>query len=76
LLTLDELFEMLEEARLKSLKLKGRKVIIRSVNTYEVKTFDSINDCLLYLNTIAVSNKTTLCRHIESGKPYNGFICQ
>ena len=39
------------------------------------KEFDSITDTITYLNTIAPSNKTTLCRYIESGKPYNGYIC-
>jgi hypothetical protein len=29
--------------------------------------------CIAYLNTIAPSNKTTLYRHINSGKPYQGY---
>jgi hypothetical protein len=38
--------------------------------------FDSISDCITFLNDIAPSNKTTLYRHIESGKLYNGYLCE
>ena len=41
-----------------------------------MKSFNSIKDCLKFLNTIAPSNKTTLYRYIDSGKPYQGYICQ
>ena len=32
--------------------------------------------CITYLNGIAPSNKTTLYRHIKSGKPYHGYLCE
>lgn len=76
LLSLDELFAILQEAKLEILSKKGRKVIIESEDGKIHQTFDSISTCLLYLNTIAPSYKTTLYRYIESGKPYNGFICK
>ena len=31
---------------------------------------------MVFLNTKGSSNKTTLYRYIESGKPYHGFICE
>lgn len=42
----------------------------------ETILFYSISSCITFLNNIAPSNKTTLCRHIKSGKPYNGYLCQ
>ena len=42
----------------------------------DVKVFSSIKDCLIFLNTIAPSNKTTLYRYVKSSKPYHGFICK
>ena len=38
--------------------------------------FDNISSCITFLNNITPSNKTTLCRHIESGKAYNGYLCK
>jgi len=41
-----------------------------AVGDNTTKLFESIRTCVAYLNTIAPSNKTTLYRHINSGKPY------
>jgi hypothetical protein len=66
---------MLEKDRME--EKAGRKVIITSENDKNnIKVFNSISDCLTFLNTIAPSNKTTLYRYIKSGKPYQGFICE
>lgn len=67
---------MLDKDRLEIQKTKGRKVYIKAVDDNNTKLFDSIGTCVKYLNTIAPSNKTTLYRHINSGKPYQGYICQ
>lgn len=69
---------MLENDRLEIQKAKGRKVCIKAavLDGNDTKLFDSISSCITYLNTIAPSNKTTLYRHINSGKPYQGYICQ
>jgi hypothetical protein len=67
---------MLDKDRLEIQKTKGRKVRIKAVDDNNTKLFDSISTCVAYLNTIAPSNKTTLYRHINSGKPYQGYICQ
>jgi hypothetical protein len=69
---------MLEKDRLevKSTQKVGRKVIIKAVNdNHNTKLFNSISDCIAYLNSIAPSNKTTLYRHIKSERPYHGYIC-
>lgn len=59
------------------MKKVTRKVIIKSVDDNNItKSFDTINDCVIYLNSIAPSNKSTLYRRIESKVPYNGWICQ
>jgi hypothetical protein len=67
---------MLDKDRLEIQKTKGRKVRINSVDDNSTKLFDSISTCVAYLNAIAPSNKTTLYRHITSGKPYQGYMCQ
>ncbi|KAG0632528.1 hypothetical protein HOY80DRAFT_100913 [Tuber brumale] len=70
---------MLEKDRLevKSIKKVSRKVIIKAVNdNNKTKLFNSISDCIAYLNNIAPSNKTTLYRHIKSERPYHGYLCQ
>lgn len=75
--TREEVLSLLNKDRLEV--KAGRKIIITSVASSpknEVKSFKSIKDCLVFLNTIAPSNKTTLYRHIESGKPYQGFLCE
>lgn len=65
---------MLYKDRLEIQKTKGRKVCIKAVDDNNTKLFDSIGTCVKYLNTIAPSNKTTLYRDINSGKPYQGYI--
>jgi len=67
---------MLDKDRLEIQKTKGRKVCIKAVDGNNTKLFDSISACVEYLNTIAPSNKTTLYRQINLGKPYQGYICQ
>jgi len=63
---------MLDKDRLEIQKAKGRKVSIKAVGDNTTKLFESIRTCVAYLNTIAPSNKTTLYRHINSGKPHQG----
>lgn len=78
-MTEDEIYSMLDRDRLEERNTKKvtRKVLIKAVDdTNNSKLFDTINDCISYLNSIAPSNKTTLYRRIESLKPYHGFICQ
>jgi hypothetical protein len=69
---------MLDNDRLeeKNTKRITRKVLIKNINNNKIKLFNSINDCITYLNSIAPSNKSTLYRYIESNKLYHGFICQ
>ena len=38
--------------------------------------FNSISECISFLNTIAPSYKTTLYRYIKNGKIYHGFKCE
>lgn len=81
-MTMVDVLNLLEKDRLEERTKEGacastRKVIITSVNDVDyIKYFNSINDCLTFLNTVAPSNKTTLYRYIESGKPYHDFICK
>lgn len=68
---------MLDKDRSELKKSKGRKVIIKGIEeNKDTMVFDSISSSITFLNNIAPSNKTTLCRHIESGKPYNGYLCK
>ncbi len=70
---------MLDKDRLevRSNEKTSRKVLLKAVDdSNNTKLFDSIKDCIYYLNTIAPSNKTTLYRRIEAKQPYNGFLCQ
>ena len=76
-----DIIAMLEKDRLEVKKKEGikvkRKVILIAENDKNnIKLFDSISDCIAFLNTIAPSNKTTLYRYIKSGKSYHGFIGQ
>jgi hypothetical protein len=66
----------LDKDRLNVQNTKGRKVFLKAVDNSNTKEFNSINDCIEYLNTIVPSYKTTLYRHIKSGKPYHGYICE
>lgn len=75
-MSVTDVCSMLDKDRLEIQKAKGRKVCIKAVSDNTTKLFDSISACVTYLNTVAPSNKTTLYRHINSGKPYQGYICQ
>lgn len=75
-MTATDVCAMLDKDRLEIQKIKARKVCIKSVGGNSTKLFDSISACVTYLNTIAPSNKSTLYRYINSGKPYQGYICQ
>jgi len=72
-MSLDELLILIEKERLNN--KKGRKLLLNSMDGKTNISFNSIQDCLIYLNSIAPSFKTTLYRYIESGEPYYGFIC-
>ena len=72
-MNLEDIITMLEKDRL---EVKGKKINITSEDGKDMKSFNSIKDCIEFLNTIAASNKTTLYRYIDSGKPYQGYICQ
>jgi hypothetical protein len=72
-MSLDDLLILIEKERLNN--KKGRKLLLNSMDGKTNISFNSIQDCLSYLNSIAPSFKTTLYRYIESGKPYHGFIC-
>jgi len=73
-LSLDNVLTLLEKERLNY--KKPRKVVIFSVDHENQKLyFNSIKNCLCFLNNISVSNKTALYRHINTGKPYNGYVC-
>jgi hypothetical protein len=74
--SLAEINKMLDKDRLEVQNTKGRKVFLKDVDDSHTKEFNSINDCVEYLNTIAPSYKTTLYRHIKSGKPYHGYVCK
>lgn len=70
---------MLDKDRLEELEAKNvtRKVRIRSADDNSVsKLFDTIVDCVAYLNDIAPSNKSTLKRRIETKKPYHGYYVE
>jgi hypothetical protein len=70
-----EINKMLDKDRLE-VQNKGRSVFLKAVDGSNTKKFNSISDCVDYLNTIAPSYKTTLYRHIETGIPYHGYICE
>lgn len=74
--SIGEINKMLDKDRFEIQKTKGRKVFLKAINDNYSKEFNSINDCIEYLNTIAPSFKTTLYRHIKSGKPYQGYVCR
>jgi GIY-YIG catalytic domain len=70
-----EINKILDKDRLE-IQNKSRRVFLKTVDGSDTKEFNSIIDCVDYLNTIAPSNKTTLYRHIKTGKPYQGYICE
>lgn len=65
-----------ERIKLKQKVIFGRKVVIKAADNSITKLFNSISDCISYLNSIAPSNKTTLYRHIESKRLYRGYMCE
>jgi len=70
---------MLNKDRLEELETKNvtRKVrIISADDNSDSRLFDTIGDCVAYLNSIAPSNKTTLKRRIEAKKPYHGYYVE
>lgn len=76
---------ILDKDRAEFQKTKSKKVVIKGIEgNKDTMLFDSISSCVTFLNNIAPSNKSTLSlclfvslsRHIESGKPYNGYLCQ
>lgn len=76
-MALKDVKTLLDKDRLAIQGAKSRKVCIESLdNKSNKKLFDSIGDCVTYLNNKAPSNKTTLHRRIDSGIPYHGFICK
>ena len=70
-----EINKILDKDRLE-IQNKSRRVFLKTVDGSDTKEFNSIIDCVDYLNTIAPSNKTTLYRHIKTGKLYQGYICE
>lgn len=86
-MSITDINTMLDKDRTELQVFSGRKVVLIACASSEQpgldlkggdndkKEFDSISDTIAYLNTIAPSNKTTLYRYIESGKPYHGYIC-
>ena len=42
----------------------------------DTREFNSVSECVRYLNTIASSSRSSLIRHIASAKPYQGYICK
>ena len=72
-MSLEQINNMLDKDR----SNMGKKpIMLVSVKNNSVLEFDSIKNCLKYLNTMGPANKTTLYRRVESGSPYNGFICK
>lgn len=76
-LTLLEVKIMLDKDRseLKLNNIKSNKIIIKD-SEGNSKIFDSINNCLIYLNTVGSSSRTTLLRKIKNKTLYHGFICE
>lgn len=76
-LPLTEVLALLSQDRAEAERSKGRSLILINIhNKDDTKEFDSIRGCVRYLNNIAPSSKTTLYRHIESGRPYHGYYCR
>jgi len=77
-MSLEEVKIMLDNDRLefKLLNSSRNPIILKDNEGNIVKIFDSVKDCLEYLNTIGPSNKTTLLRRIKSKTLYHGYICE
>ena len=75
-----EVFVLLEEDRraVKEVSKRGRQITLIAVSdNSDIKTFDSIKDCLYFLKSIdSTANKSTLYKYIGRGIPYKGFIIQ
>ena len=68
---------MLNKDRLNIQNTKDRKVRITAIDdNNNTKLFFTISSCIKYLNITVPCNKTSLHRYINSGKPYQGYICQ
>lgn len=72
-MSLVEINDMLDKDRL---EMSNRPVMLISVKDNNTLQFNSIKDCVIYLNTIKPANKTTLYIRINSGIAYNGYICK
>ena len=70
-MSLVEINDMLDKDRL---KINNRPVVLVSVKDNNTLQFNSIKDCVIYLNTIKPANKTTLYRRINSEIAYSGYI--
>jgi hypothetical protein len=76
-LSLEDINNILDQDRIDVQKTKSRKVLIKSVNNEnDTREFNSVSECVRYLNTIASSSRSSLIRHIASVKPYQGYICK
>ena len=75
-----EVFVLLEEDRrtVKEVSKRGRQItLIAGSDNSDIKTFDSIKDCLDFLKSIdSTANKSTLYKYIGRGIPYKGFLIQ
>ena len=63
-MNIEDIITMLKKDKL---EVKGKKINIRSEDGKDIKSFNSIKDCIQILNTVAASNKTTLYRYIDLG---------
>lgn len=73
---LRDINSMLNKDRLNIQNTKGRKIRLTAIDdNNNTKLFFSISNCVQYLNMIVPSNKTSLYRCINLGKPYQGYIC-
>ena len=68
---------MLNKDRLEEKRKLGKKIILIPLEkNKETKYFENTNACLSFIKKIGPSSKSTLYRHIESSKPYFGYICK
>lgn len=76
-MSLEEVKTMLDNDRseFKLLNSSSNSIVLKDNEGNIVKMFKNIKDCLIFLNTIGPSNKTTLLRRIKSKTLYHGYIC-
>lgn len=68
---------LLNKDRLDEKEKIGKNILLIPVkNNEQIKYLKNIKDCVNFLNKIGPSSKSTLLRHIKSGKPYHGYICK